>query len=153
MTRPLRGHKGGGLGRATMSLLLRSPQIQSLDQLLDQTVIGKTVLYSQSIMVINANANNFTHLSCSQWDDTMFDGTCHKRQVNVVLGNLIHLKYHGDVPLTGDASFVATCWVDYGLSLNATYGNAKKAVWSDFWVTILSPFFKVLFLMPDFGNA
>jgi hypothetical protein len=48
-------------------------------------------------MVINANG--FTHLSCSQWEDTSFDGTYHKRLVNVVLGN--------------------------NLSLDVTYGNAQ----------------------------
>jgi hypothetical protein len=57
---PLRCHQGGGLGRATTSLLLRSPRIQSLNRLLDQLVIGNQFLYSQSIMVINANANSFT---------------------------------------------------------------------------------------------
>jgi hypothetical protein len=45
-----------------MSILLWSPQIQSLDRLLDQLVIGNQILYSQSIMVINANANGFTHV-------------------------------------------------------------------------------------------
>jgi hypothetical protein len=59
-TRPLRCHQGSGLGRATTSLLLQSPQIQSLNRLLDQLVIGNQFLYSQSIMVINANANSFT---------------------------------------------------------------------------------------------
>jgi hypothetical protein len=49
----LRCREGGGLERATTSLLLRSPQIQSLDQLLNQLVIGNHFLYSQSIMVIN----------------------------------------------------------------------------------------------------
>jgi hypothetical protein len=74
--------QGGGLGRATTSLLLWSLQIQSLDRLLDQSVIGKKILYCQSIMVINANTNGITHLSCSQLEDITFDGTCHKRQVN-----------------------------------------------------------------------
>jgi hypothetical protein len=72
-------HQGGRLGRATTSLLLRSLQTQSLNRLLDQSVIGKKILYSQSVTVINANANGFTHLSCSQLEDTTFDGTCHKR--------------------------------------------------------------------------
>jgi hypothetical protein len=34
-----------------------------------------------------------THLSCSQWEDTMFKGTGHKRQVITVLGNLVLLHY------------------------------------------------------------
>jgi hypothetical protein len=92
-THPLRRHQSSGLGRATTSLLLRSQQIQSLDCLLDQSVIGNQILYSQSIMVINANANDFTHLSYNQWDDTTLEETSHKRQVNAVLGNLMHLHY------------------------------------------------------------
>jgi hypothetical protein len=60
-------------------------------------VIGNQFLYSQYVMVINAKANGFTHLSCSQWDDTTFEGTCHKRQVNAILGNLVHLYYPGEV--------------------------------------------------------
>jgi hypothetical protein len=62
-----------------MSILLWSPQIQSLDRLLDQLVIGNQILYSQSIMVINANANDFTHLSYNQLDDTTLEETSHKR--------------------------------------------------------------------------
>jgi hypothetical protein len=62
-----------------MSLLLQSPQIQKLGQLLDQSVKGKNILDSQSVMVINANANSFTHFSYSQWEDTTFDSTSHKR--------------------------------------------------------------------------
>jgi hypothetical protein len=62
----LRCHEGGGLGRATTSLLLRSLQIQSLDRLLNQSVRGNHFLYSQSIMVIHANTNYCTHLSCLQ---------------------------------------------------------------------------------------
>jgi hypothetical protein len=61
------------------SLLLQSPQILSLDQLLDQSAIGNQFLYSQSVMVINANANGFTHFPYNQWEDTTFEGTCHKR--------------------------------------------------------------------------
>jgi hypothetical protein len=59
----LRWCECGGLGRGTTSLLLRSPQIQSLNRLLNQSVIGNHFLYSQSIMVIHANANYCTYLS------------------------------------------------------------------------------------------
>jgi hypothetical protein len=52
-------HEGNGLRRATTSLLLWSPQIQSLN--INQLVIGNHFLYSQSIMVIHANANYCTH--------------------------------------------------------------------------------------------
>jgi hypothetical protein len=62
----LRSHEGGGLGRATTLLLLRSLQIQSLDLLLNQSMIGNHFLYSQSIMVIHANTNYCTHLFCLQ---------------------------------------------------------------------------------------
>jgi hypothetical protein len=87
------------------------------------------------------------HICLAANGRTLFDGTYHKRQVNVVLGNLVRLKYPGDVPLTGDASFVATCWVDYGLSLDATYGNAKRAVWSDFWISFFVNLFQSV--IPD----
>jgi hypothetical protein len=76
-TLSLRCCEGGGLGRDTTPLILRSPQIQSLGWLLNLSVIGNDFLYSQSIMVINANC--CTHLSCSSWEDTTFNGTCHKR--------------------------------------------------------------------------
>jgi hypothetical protein len=129
--------------------LLSSPQIKKFDQLLDQSVIGKKILHSQPIMVTNANANGFTHLSCSQREDTMFDDTWHKRDVNVVLVNLVCLHYPSEVCHRGNESSAATYWDDYVLSPDATYGNAQGIVWSDFWVT----FFRVLFLMPYFGNA
>jgi hypothetical protein len=44
---------------------------------------GNHFLYSQSIMVIHAN--------------TTCQGTSHKRQVNVVLGNLVHMHYPSEV--------------------------------------------------------
>jgi hypothetical protein len=62
----LRYREGGGLGRATTLLLLRSLQIKSLDRLLNHSVRGDHFLYSQSIMVIHANTNCCTHLSCLQ---------------------------------------------------------------------------------------
>jgi hypothetical protein len=33
----------------------------------------------ESRPIINGIANNFTYLSYNQWEDTTFDGTCHKR--------------------------------------------------------------------------
>jgi hypothetical protein len=95
-------------------------------------MIGNQILYSQSVMVINANASGFTHLSCSQWEDTMFEGTCHKRQVNSFLGNLVCLHYPDEVTRSDGTSSAATCWADYGLSPDVTYGIAQGAVWSDF---------------------
>jgi hypothetical protein len=63
----LRCHEGSGLGRASTSLLFRSLQIQSLDRLLNLLVRGNHFLYSQSIIVIHANTNCCTHLSCLQF--------------------------------------------------------------------------------------
>jgi hypothetical protein len=93
-------------------------------------------------MVVNANANDFTHFSCSQWVDTMLNGTCNKRQVNVVLANILCLHYPGEVPCSDDASSGATSWANYGLSPDATYGNTHGAVWSDFWVSFLVTLFQ-----------
>jgi hypothetical protein len=131
----LRCRKGGGLGRATTSLLLRSLQIQSLDRLLNQSVIGNHFLYSQSIMVIHANTNCCTHLSCSSWEDTKFWGIGHQRQVNVILGNLVHMHYPGEVTQSDGTTFPTNCWDDYALAPNMTYVTTKGAVWSDFWVS------------------
>jgi hypothetical protein len=102
-----------------------TPQIQCLDRLLDQSVLGNQILYSQSVMVINTNANDFTHLYCSQLEDTTFEGTCHKRQVNAILGNLVHLHYPNEVTQSNGTSSTSTCWADYGLSPNAMYGIAQ----------------------------
>jgi hypothetical protein len=76
-------------------------------------------------VVINVNVNGFTNLFCSQCEDTMFEGTCRKRQVNAVLGNLVRLYYLGEVPRSGDTRSTATCWANYGLSPNATYGTTQ----------------------------
>jgi hypothetical protein len=131
----LRWHEGGGLGRATMSLLLWSLQIQILDRLLNQSVRGNHFLYSHSIMVIYANTNYCTHLSCNSWEDTTFGGTYHQRQVNDVLGNLVHMHYPSEVTQSNGTTSPATCWDDYALAPDVTYVIAKGAVWSDFWVS------------------
>jgi hypothetical protein len=60
----LKCHEGGGLGRDTTLLLLRSLQIRSLGRLLNQSVRGNHFLYSKSIIVIHTTNNNCTHLSC-----------------------------------------------------------------------------------------
>jgi hypothetical protein len=101
----LRCCEGGGLGRATTSLLLLSLQIQSLNQLLNQSVRGNHLLYSQSM------------------------------QVNAVLGNLVRMHYPSEVTRSDDTISPATCWDDYALALDAMYETAKGAVWSDFWVS------------------
>jgi hypothetical protein len=128
----LRCRECGGLGRATMSLLLRSLQIQSLDRLLNQSVRGNHFLYSQSIMVIHANTNFGTHLSCGSWEDTTFQGTGHQRQVNVVLGNLVRMHYPSEITRSDGTTSPVTCWDDYALAPDATYVTTKGAVWSDF---------------------
>jgi hypothetical protein len=131
-THRLRCHEGcGGIRRATTSLL-ESLQIQCLDRLLNQLVRGNHFLFSQSIMVIHANTNCCTHLSCSSWEDTMFQGTCHQWQVNGVLGNLVHMHYTGEVIQSNGTSSPATCWADYALAPDVMYGTAQGAVWSDF---------------------
>jgi hypothetical protein len=146
--------EGGGLGRATTLLLLRSPQIQSLDRLLNQPVIGNHFLYSQSIMVIHANANCSTHLSCSSWKDTTFWGTSHQRQVNGVLGNLVHMHYPDEVTQSDGTTSPAICWANYAIAPDVTYGTTQGALWSDFWVSFLVILFQSFIPdTPDFANA
>jgi hypothetical protein len=88
-------------------------------------------------MIINANANSFTHLSCSKREDTTFEDIGHKSQINVALGNLVHLHYPGEVTWSDDTRSPATCWANYSLSSDATYGTAQGVVWSNFWVSFL----------------
>jgi hypothetical protein len=90
-------HECDRLGRATTSLLLQSLQIQNLDRLLNQSVRDNHFLYFQFIMVIHTNTNCCTHLSCSSWEDTTFQGTSPQRQVNGVLGNLVRMHYPSEV--------------------------------------------------------
>jgi hypothetical protein len=103
----LRCHESGGLGRATTSLLLWSLQIQNLDRLLNQSVRGNHFLYFQSIMVIHANTNSCTYLSYRE--DTTCQGTGHQRQVNGVLGNLVHMHYLREVIQSDGTTSLATC--------------------------------------------
>jgi hypothetical protein len=86
-------------------------------------------------MVIHANTNCCTHLSCSSWEDTKFWGIGHQRQVNVILGNLVHMHYPGEVTQSDGTTFPTNCWDDYALAPNMTYVTTKGAVWSDFWVS------------------
>jgi hypothetical protein len=48
----------------------------------------------------------------------------HQRQDNGVLGNLICMHYPGEVTQSDDTTSPATCWADYTLALDATYGTA-----------------------------
>jgi hypothetical protein len=93
-------------------------------------------------MVIHANTNSCTYLSYNSWEDTTFQGTSHQRQVNGVLGNLVRMHYPGEVIRSDGTTSHATCWDDYALAPNATYGTAKGAVWSDFWVSFSVTLFK-----------
>jgi hypothetical protein len=150
----LRCHESGGLGRATTSLLLWSLQIQNLDRLLNQLVRSNHFLYSQSIMFIHANNNCCTHLSCSSWEDTTFQGTGHQRQVNVVLGNLILMHYPGEVTQNDGTTSPATCWDDYALAPDVTYVTAKGVVWRNFWVSFLVILFQSFTLdAPNFSTV
>jgi hypothetical protein len=88
-------------------------------------------------MVIHANTNFCTNLSYSSWEDTTFQGTCHQRQVNGVLDNLVHMHYPSEVTRSNGTTSPATCWDNYALAPDVTYGTAKGAVWSDFWVSFL----------------
>jgi hypothetical protein len=83
-------------------------------------------------MVIYANTNCCTYLSYSSCEDTTFQGTGHQRQVNGVLGNLVRMHYPGEVTRSDGTTSPATCWDDYALAPDATYGTAKGEVWSDF---------------------
>jgi hypothetical protein len=117
-------------------------------------MIGNHFLYSQSIMVIHANANYCTHLSCSSWEDTTFRGTCHQRHVNGVLGNLARMHYPGEVTQRDGTSSPTTCWANYALAPDVTYGTAQGAVWSDFWISFLVILFQSFIPdAPDFANA
>jgi hypothetical protein len=94
-------------------------------------------------MIIHANTNCCTHLSCSSWEETTFRGTVHQRQVNGLLGNLVRMHYPDEVTWSNGTSSPATCWADYTLAPDVMYGTAQGAVWRDLWVS----FFKVLSLM------
>jgi hypothetical protein len=103
-------------------------------------------------MVINANC--CTHLTCSSWEDTTFDGTSNKRQVNGVLGNLMRWHYSSEVTRTDGTSSPTTCWADYALTPDASYGISQGAVCSDFWASFLVILFQSFIPdTPDFANA
>jgi hypothetical protein len=54
--------------------------------------------------------------------------------------------YPGEVIQRDGTTSPATCWDDYALAPDVTYVTVKGAVWSDFWVSFRSSFFKVLSL-------
>jgi hypothetical protein len=57
------------------------------------------------------------------------------------------MHYSDEVTRSDGTISSTTCWDDYALAPDATYGSAKGAVWSDFWVRFQSFFFKVSSLM------
>jgi hypothetical protein len=106
------------------------------------------------MMVIHASANYCTHLSCSSWEDATFRGTGDQRQVKGVLDNLVRMHYPDEVTRSDDTSSPATCWADYVVAPNVTYGNAQQAVWSDFWINFLVILFQNFIPnTPNFANA
>jgi hypothetical protein len=93
-------------------------------------------------------------LACNSWEDTTFQGRGHQRHVNAVLGNLVRMHYPGEVTRSDGTIFPATCWDNYALAPNATYGTAKGAVWSNFWVSFAVILFQSFILdTPDFAIA
>jgi hypothetical protein len=101
-------------------------------------------------MVLHANTNCSTHLSCSSWEDTTFQGTCHQRQVNDVLGNLVHMHYPDEVTWSDGTNSPTACWDDYALAHDTTYVTTKETMWSDFWVSFLVTLFQCF--IPDAPN-
>jgi hypothetical protein len=84
----------------------------------------------------------------------MFQGTCHERQVNAVLCNLIRMHYPGEVTRSDGTSSPTTCWDDYTLAPDATYVTAKGVVWSNFWVSFSVILFQSFIPdAPDFATA
>jgi hypothetical protein len=64
------------------------------------------------------------------------------------------MHYPGEVTRSDGTIFPATCWDNYALAPNATYGTAKGAVWSNFWVSFAVILFQSFILdTPDFAIA
>jgi hypothetical protein len=58
-------------------------------------VISKYIFDLFSFFILYMMLTFLYLLSFSSWLDTSFDGRGHHRQVNQVLGNLLHLQYPG----------------------------------------------------------
>jgi hypothetical protein len=67
--------------------------------------------------------------------DTNWDGRGHRRQVNQILGNLIHLHYP-ELVTKGGHSEPVTTWHDYARAPDARVGNAQGVVRHAFWVSL-----------------
>jgi hypothetical protein len=73
-------------------------------------------------------------LSFSSWLDASWDRRGHHKQINHILGNLIHLHY--PVLVTkGGCSEPTTTWRDYARAPDAIYENAQGVVRHTFWIS------------------
>jgi hypothetical protein len=64
------------------------------------------------------------------------------------------MHYPGEVTRSDGTISPATCWDDYAIAPNMTYGTAKGVVWSNFWVSFLVILFQSFILdAPDFAIA
>jgi hypothetical protein len=95
---------------------------------------GKLVTYL-CLIVIESYVLIFTLFSaCRTWIDCSFTGTGHYRQVNMVLGNLVHLHWPGLVTLPSGKSVPATTWEHCRYGVFRTFGNTHAVVWDALWV-------------------
>jgi hypothetical protein len=79
-------------------------------------------------MIIHANTNYCTYLSCSSWEDTTFWGTGHQRHVTAVLGNLVRMHYPSEVTRRDGTTSPATYCNDYALAPDMMYVSSKGVV-------------------------
>jgi hypothetical protein len=64
------------------------------------------------------------------------------------------MHYPGVVTRSNDTISPTTSWDDYALAPDVTYGTAKRAVWSDFWVSFSVILFQCFIPdAPDFAIA
>lgn len=74
---------------------------------------------------------------CREWLDYSFTGQGRQKQVNSVLSSLLKFHYPGLVKTSDDADVapvLVSCWDDYKLKVDVTYGDAQGLVRADFWV-------------------
>jgi hypothetical protein len=88
--------------------------------------------------------NPMQHLLIHLPYETKVGGHVQYRWIYHIERSLMRLHYPSEVPRSGGANSVTTCWIDYGLSPDVTYGTAHGALWSDFWVSFLVTLFQCL---------
>jgi len=74
---------------------------------------------------------------CREWMDYSFTGQGRQKQVNSVLSSLLKYHYPGLVKTSDDPDaepVLVSCWDDYKLKKDVTYGDAQGLVHADFWV-------------------